>query len=88
MTTDYNKTDRLSLTTRKLTGHISRKVRFHSDHYTHQHTHCQHNFYKHHTDDGQAQHTKGQDAQQLEALTRPYSMQNHTKKQHKESKHL
>ena len=90
MTADYNKTYGLSPTTRKLTGHNSRKtqVRFRSDHHTHQHTHCQHNFYKHHTDDKQAQHTKGQDAQQLQALTRPHSMQNHTKKQHTESKHL
>ena len=36
----------------------------------------------------QEQHTKGQDAQQLQALTRPHCMQNRTKKQHKESKHL
>ena len=36
----------------------------------------------------QAQHTKAKDAQQLQALTRPHSMQNHTKKQHKESKHV
>ena len=65
MTTDYNKTNRHSPTTRKLTGHNSRKthrVRFRSDHHTHQYTHCQHNFYKHHTDGRQAQHTKGQDA--------------------------
>ena len=62
MTTDYNKTDGHSPTTRKLTGHNSRKihrVRLHSDHHTHQYTHCQHNFHKHHTDGGQAQHTKG-----------------------------
>ena len=39
--------------------------RFRSDHHTHQPTHCQHNFYKHHTDGRQAQHTKGKDAQQL-----------------------
>ena len=62
--------------------------RFRSYHHTHQHTHCQLNFYKHHTDGRQAQHTKGQDAQQLQALTRPHSMRNHPKKQHKESKHL
>ena len=31
------------------------------DHHTHQHTHCQHNFHKHHTDGRQAQHTKGYD---------------------------
>ena len=43
-------------------------------------------FYKHHTDGRQAQHTKGQDGQQLQALTQPHSMQNHTKKQYKESK--
>ena len=46
----------------------------------HQHTHCQHNFYKDHTDGRQAQHTKGQDTQQLQALTRPHSMQNHPNK--------
>ena len=60
-------------------------VRFRSDHDTHQHTHCQHNFYKHHTDCRQVQHTKGQDAHKLQTLTRPHSMQNHTKEQHKES---
>ena len=40
MTTDYNKTDGLLPTTRKLTGHNSRKtqVRFRSDHHTQQHT--------------------------------------------------
>ena len=38
------------------------RVRFRSDHHTHQHTRCQHNFYKHHTDGRQAQHTKWQDA--------------------------
>ena len=57
MITDYNKTDGLSPSTRKLTGHNSRKT-----HHTHQHTHCQHNVYKYHTDGRQAQHTKGQDA--------------------------
>ena len=30
--------------------------------HTHQHTHCQQNFHKHHTDGRQAEHTKGQDA--------------------------
>ena len=35
------------------------RVRFRSDHHTHQHTHCQHNFYKHHNDGRQTQHTKG-----------------------------
>ena len=34
-------------------------VRFRSDHHTHQHTHCQHNFHKHHTDGRQVEHTKG-----------------------------
>ena len=60
MTTDYNKTNGHSPTTRKLTGHNLRKTRvcFRSDHHTHQYTHCQHNFYKHHTDGRQAQHTK------------------------------
>ena len=48
-TTDYNKTDGHSPTTIKLTGHQ-------------QHTHSQHNFYKHHTDGRQAQHTNGKDA--------------------------
>ena len=65
MTTDYNKTDGHSPTTKKLTGHNSRKTQsllFRSDHHTHQYTQCQHNFHKHHTDGRQAQHTKGQDA--------------------------
>ena len=44
------------------------------------HTHCQHNFHKHHTDGRPAEHTKGQDAQQLQALARRHSMQNHSKK--------
>ena len=35
---------------------------------------------KHHTDGRQAEHTKGQDAQQLQALARRHSMQNHSKK--------
>ena len=63
MTTDYNKTDGLSPTTRKLTGHNSRKTQSplslrppYPPTYT-QPTY----FYKHHTDGRQAQHTKGQD---------------------------
>ena len=52
------------------------RVRFRSDHNTHQHTHCQQNFHKHHTDGRQAEHTKWQDAQQLQALARRHSMQN------------
>ena len=90
MTTDYNKTDGPLPTTRSRldTIHRRHRVRFRSDHHTHQHTHCQHNFHKHHTDGRQAEHTKGQDAQQVQALARRHSMQNHTKKQHKKSKHL
>ena len=38
------------------------------------------NFHKHHTDGRQAEHTKGQDAQQLQDLARRHSMQNHSKK--------
>ena len=38
------------------------RVRFRSDHHTYQHTHCQQNFHKHHTDGRQVQHTNGQDA--------------------------
>ena len=45
-------------------------------------------FFKHHTDGRQSQPTKGQDARQLQALTRPHSMQNHTNKRYKENKHL
>ena len=41
------------------TIHGRHRVRFRSDYHTHQHTHCQHNFYKHHTDGRQAQYTKG-----------------------------
>ena len=89
MTIDYNKTDGLSPTARKLTGHNSRRHRvlFQSYHHTHQHTHCQQIIYKHHTNGRQAQHTKVQYTQLLQALTRPHSMQNYIKKQHKESKH-
>ena len=61
MTTDYNKTDR-PLTTRVDTIYRRNRVRSRSDHHTHQHTHCQQNFHKHHTDGRQAQHTKVQDA--------------------------
>ena len=38
------------------------RVRFRSDHHTHQHTHYQQNFHKHHTDGRKAEQTKGQDA--------------------------
>ena len=52
MATYYNKTDGFSPTTRKLTGHNSQKTQspLCSDYHTHQYTHCQHNFRKHHTD--------------------------------------
>ena len=73
MTTDYNKTDGPLPTTRKQTNYKK------ADHHTHQHTYCQQNFHKH-TDGRQAEHTKGQDAQQLKALARRHSMQNHSKK--------
>ena len=76
----HNKSDGLSPTTRKLTGHNSR---FRSDHHTHQHTHRRYIFYKH-TDGEQAQHAKRQDAQHVHALNQPHNMQNHTKKQHTE----
>ena len=70
------------------TIHGRHRVGFRSDHHTHQHTHCQQTFYKHHTDGRQAQHTKGHDAQQFQAPTRPHSMQNHPNKHHKEIIHL
>ena len=41
------------------TIHGRHRVRFRLDHHAQQHTHCQHNFYKHHTNGRQAQHTKG-----------------------------
>ena len=64
MTTDYNKTDGPLPTTIKQTGHNLHNTQspLRSDHHTHQHTHCQQNFHKHHTDGRQAEHTKGQDA--------------------------
>ena len=64
MTTDYNKTDRPLPTTRKQTGHNLQNTQspLSPDHHTHQHTHCQQNIHKHHTDGRQAEHTKGQDA--------------------------
>ena len=58
LSSDYNKTDGHSPTRRNLTEH---RVRFRSDHQTHQYTHCQQNFHKH-TDGRQAQYTKGKDA--------------------------
>ena len=85
--TDYNKTDRLSPTTRKLTGHNLRKIQSLLSlrpPYPPTDTLPTY-FYKHHPDGRQAQHTEGQDAQQLQALTRPHSIQNNPKKQHKES---
>ena len=48
-TTDYNKTDGHSPTTRKLTGHNLRKTQIPLS-LTNQYTHCQQNFHKHHTD--------------------------------------
>ena len=72
--TNYKKADWTQFTV------LRHRVRFHSDHHTHQHTHCQQNVHKHHTDGRQAEHTKGQDAQQLQALARRHSMQNHSKK--------
>ena len=78
MTTDYNKTDFHHY--KKADWTQFTEVRFRSDHHTHQHTHCQHNFYKHHIYGRHAHHTKGQDAQQLQDLTLPQSMQNDTKK--------
>ena len=43
------------------TIHGRHRVCFCSVHHTHQYTHCQHHFQKHHTDGRQAQHTKGKD---------------------------
>ena len=50
--TNYQKADWTQFTERH-------RVRFRSHHDTHQYTHCQHNFHKHHTDERQSQHTKG-----------------------------
>ena len=61
MTTDYNKTDEPLPTTRKQTGHNLQKTQSPLSR-SYQHTHCQHNFQKHHTDGRQAHYTKGQDA--------------------------
>ena len=79
MTTDYNKTDGLSPTTRKLTGPQFMADTESAFAQTNIHT-ANHFFYKHHTDGRRAQHTKGQESQQLQDLTRQHSMQNHTKK--------
>ena len=82
MTTDYNKTDGPLPTTRKQTGHNLQKTQSplslrppYPPTYN-----CQQNLHKHHTDGRQAEHTKEQDAQQLQALARRHSMQNHSKK--------
>ena len=53
--TNYKKADWIQFTE-------DTRVRFRSDHHTHQYTHCQQNVHKHHTDGRQAQHTKGKDA--------------------------
>ena len=67
----------------KLTGHNSRKTQSplftQTSIPTNIHT-ANIIFYRHHTDGRQAQHTKGQDAQQLHVLTRPHNMHNHPKK--------
>ena len=56
-------TDRYQLQESRLdTIYRRHRVRLRLDHHTHQHTHCQQNFHKHHTDGRQAEHTKGQDA--------------------------
>ena len=82
MTTDYNKTDGPLPTTRKQTGHNLQKTQSplslrpqYPPTYT-----LPTEFSQHHTDGRQAEHTKGQDAQQLQALARRHSMQNHSKK--------
>ena len=59
--TNYKKADWTQITE-------DTESRFRSDHHNHQYTHCQHIFYKDHTDGRQAQHTKGQDAYQLQDL--------------------
>ena len=83
MTTDYNKTDGLLPTTRKQTGHNLQKTQSplslrpqYPPAYT-----LPTEFSQSVISDGrQAEHTKGQDAQQLQALARRHSMQNHSKK--------
>ena len=67
MTTDYNKTNGLSLTTRKLTTQLTEdtesvfaQTTIHTANIF---------FYKHHTDGRQAQHTKGQDQDRLDQQT-------------------
>ena len=63
MTTDYNKTDVLSPTTKKLTGHNSRKTRGPlSIRSPYPPTYTLPTEFSHHSDGRQAQHTKGQDA--------------------------
>ena len=61
MTTGYNKTDGLSHTTRKPTGHNSQSLLSLRLPYppTYTVTHCQHNFYKHHTDGSKHNIRKG-----------------------------
>ena len=82
MTTNYNKTDGHAPTTRKMTGFNS----ICSDHHTHQYTHCQQSFHKHHTDGRQHLHD--------ETLTLPlheylqlYGSQYKQKTQHALHKH-
>ena len=60
MAIDYNKTDGLSLTTRKMTGHNSRKTQSAFAQATK--PTANRIVYKQHTDGRQAQHTKGKDA--------------------------
>ena len=58
MTTNYKQTtDFHQLKERRLDAiHTRHRVRFRSDHHTHQHTHCKHNFHKHHIDGRQKQY--------------------------------
>ena len=41
------------------TIYLRHRICFHSAHNTHQHTDCQYNFHKHHSDGRQTQYTKG-----------------------------
>ena len=87
----YNKSDEHSPTTRKLTGHNLPKIQNSSSlrpQYPPTYTLPIESSETSLSWQKKTQYTKGYDAQQLQTLARRHSMQNHTKKQHEESKHL
>ena len=77
MTTDYNKTDGPLPTTRKQTGNNLQKTQ---SAFAQTIIHTVNRIFTNIILMADQEHTKGQDAKQLQALARRHSMQNHSKK--------